>query len=127
MQYTVDQYAHALYETLARAQEKKHKAIIRRFAKMLGRHRATPYLNRILRAFEKRYLQERGLVKVDIQSVSPLSSDVKRKITSALGAKTYVYESQNSGLGAGLTILINNELLIDASAKRQIDMMLRRI
>ncbi len=121
MRYTVQQYASALYQAVRGKSKEEEKETIRRFMEILQRCRETPKLARILRSIEEIYLREHGLKKVAVESASPLSEEVRVEIERILGKEISLHETVSPTLGAGVKILVNDELLIDASAKRQIE------
>ena len=75
----------------------------------------------IITAYEKLVLQKTGTRKVRIESASPITEKLKKEIDDILGGKIYFEEAQNLDLLAGVKIMVDNELLIDASARRQME------
>lgn len=124
MRYRVAQYAEALFGTLEDKNEKERRAIARRFGALLARHRMLGKADAILSAYEKIILRARGARKIMIESAAPVSASLKKEIKKILGAKIYFEEKENPALLAGIKILMDDELLIDASGRRQIDRML---
>ena len=120
MRIQVRQYAEALYEALCHADELKRSDIVRRFYMRLIRDRNQHYLGRIVEEVEKMHIKTQGLHMVTIASASPLSSSLKKEIHDILGGGTIFREKITPGLLAGLTLLIDGETFIDASAEGQL-------
>ncbi|MEK7541526.1 MAG: F0F1 ATP synthase subunit delta [Patescibacteria group bacterium] len=123
MRYRISEYARALSGALEGKNEVDRRAIARRFAEVLMRHRALGKAVVILAAYEKIALRAQGASKVRIESAMRVSAELRAKIRGILGAKIYFTEVENAGLLAGVKILIDDELLIDASGLRQIERM----
>ena len=125
MRYTNAQYAQALSEALGEAKSKGRSVIVHRFLAMLQRHRAISRVSRILEQFEKHSLKSDGLVKVEVTSAAPLTDEIRQHISAALKKKVYLEEIVDAELLGGIKMIVNNEILIDASAKRHIEAMVR--
>lgn len=121
MRYRPAQYAEALYEALEGKGPEDRRTIARNFARMLSRHRMTAKTSVILASYEKLSLRRHGMHKVRIEATSPVSKQIRKEIHEILGAKIHFEEIENPNLLAGVKILVDDELLIDASAKRQLE------
>lgn len=126
MKYRVTQYAQALHAALKNEPASKQKEIMRRFVVLLGRHRMSAKSGLIVSAYEKIVLRESGMRKVKIESAAPITEHLKKEISGILGKKILIEEKMNPELLAGIKILVDNELLIDASAKRQLEKLFTR-
>lgn len=126
MRYRPVQYAEALHEAMSGKKEPEQRAIARRFGRVLARHRVFGKTSAILAAYEKLTLCAQGTRKVRIESTGFVPEQLKKKIQKILGKKIQFEEKENPELLAGVKILINDELLIDASARRQLKGMLRK-
>lgn len=124
MRFTNAQYAQALYETLKDKKGKDRTASIRRFVALLQTHKASSRIDRILEKFEAYSLAADGLLKVEVQSPAPISPEIRRDIQNALKQKVFLDESVHPELLAGIKLIVNNEILIDATARRRIDSLL---
>ena len=125
MKYTIRQYAEALNSALKGKEAAERKKVVGRFLNILRKHRDSARLGRILKEVELLYLKESGLRKVRVEAASPVTDDIRQKVKEILGGKIYLEEEVNPELLAGLRILVDEELFIDASAKRRIGEMLR--
>ena len=121
MKHSPRQYAQAIYLALEKKSEKQRRELWKKVLLLLRRNGDMTKLPSILRGFEKVYLGEEGLQKVDIETVSPLGSGLEKEIKKVLGKKLLISKKINPGLLAGLTIMVNDEVLIDSSAKRRLD------
>lgn len=124
MKYTVKQYAETLYSALKDCSTKEQKEIIARFLLTVRKNGDSPRLELIVRAFEKIYLKDNGLSMVDIEMAGAVPESMKKEIKSILGEGVVLFEKETPELLGGVRIMVNGELLIDASVKRQIDRML---
>ncbi|MBI3442193.1 MAG: F0F1 ATP synthase subunit delta [Candidatus Sungbacteria bacterium] len=121
MKYRIAQYAEALHAALKDAPASKQKQIMRRFAALLARHRMSGKSDSVVAAYEKIVLRENGVRKVKIESAAPVSEQLKKEIGQILGKEVLIEEKTRPDLLAGVKILVDGELLIDASAKRQLE------
>ena len=125
MRYTNAQYAEALFEALEGLKGEKRTLAIKRFFEMLQRNHATSRMGRIIEQFEKHSLKAHNMVKVEVQSASPLTDEIREQIRKGLKKDVVLDEVVDPELLAGIKMVVNNEILIDASAKRHIESMLR--
>ena len=121
MKYRTQQYAQALFQALRDKSVKEQKEIMRRFVALLARHRVSGKTGLIIAAYESIVLRESGMRKVEIEAASPVADALKREITKIVGRKIDYHERINPDILAGVKILVDNEFLIDASGKRQLE------
>ena len=121
MKYRIQQYAQALYEAMEGKKPLEQKEIVKRFVALLARQRVLGKMRLIIAACEKIILQKTDMRKVRIESASPITEKLKKEIGEILGKKVYLEETENPNLLAGIKILVDNELLINASAQRQLE------
>src|SRR3989344_1352795 len=117
MKYSAKQYAAALKLALKGKDAQQRREIIKRFLRILRKNRAGGKLSSILKDLEMQYMHDSGLSKVRVEAASPLSSKIKSEIEKIFGKKLYLEEKTNPELLAGLKILVDGEVFIDASAK----------
>lgn len=123
MKYTPSQYGQALAELLADAPRHRAAAIIRNALAILRKNKDMRFLGRIVRAAERAWLQRHGMRKIAVASASGVPQTVKKEIEAALGAKTLWEETVDSRILGGIRIVVDDELLIDASAQRRLGRM----
>lgn len=121
MKYTTIQYAAALSLALKGRNRTERKKILERFLGILRKERDGAKLERILKAAEMLHLRESGLRKVRVDAASVLPKSIKTEIKKLFGGKIYMEERENPELLAGLRIWVDEEIFIDASAKRQLE------
>ena len=121
MNYRPLQYAQALYAACEKKSDADKKKIVRRFAKLLVEHRATGKTAAICAAYEKLVLQSKGTRKVRVETAGALSEKLKTDIRVMLGKNIHIEALTNRDLLGGVKILIDDEILIDASARRQME------
>ena len=121
MKYRPVQYAEALYDACEDTSEAEQKKIVKKFVEILARHQAIHKAREIYTAYEKLNLRKQGLRSVRLETVTPATEKLKQEIKAILGKDIYIEEVMNSSLLGGVTILIDNEILIDASVKRQME------
>ncbi len=121
MKYKPSQYAEGLYEILKEKRPEEHKEVLKKFYTVLQKNGDSGMIDIILTRYEKLYLQKEGLRKVTVQSASPLSSELKKEIEQNIGSKILYTETVKPELLAGLTILLDDSVFIDASGRTRID------
>jgi F0F1-type ATP synthase delta subunit len=120
MKYSPQQYAEALHDSLEGEIGTKRVKILQRFDELLAKNRDGHLKNRILAQFEKIHLEKQGLRKVDVESAKPVSLETKEQLKKIIGDKILLTEKVNPDLVAGITILVDDSLYIDASARTRI-------
>lgn len=120
MRYSPRQYAKALLSLLAGRKPPEQKELIRRFLSLLSKKRDRSRLGLIVREFEKQHIAALRIKKVCLESADPIPARVKKEMETLLGRNLLFQEKINPALIAGIKILVNDELLIDASAATQI-------
>ena len=121
MKYRPIQYAQAFLEVCENKSEAEQKKIVKRFVQLLVRYRATGSISAICTAYEKLALQSKGMRRVQVEVVNPISEQLKKDIHAILGKNIHIEEVKNPDLLGGVKILVDDEILIDASARRHIE------
>lgn len=123
MRHSVKQYASALVAAVKGKSDSEQREAIRRFITLLRKRGLWSRRMLMLKEAERQYLKEAGAVKVSLASAAPLAPETRREIERVLGKNILWQERTDPGILAGIKILVNEELLIDATAKRQIERM----
>ena len=123
MKYRVSQYAEALAAATEGKSEVAQKMIVKRFTALLARHRVIGKARMICAAYEKIVLQKKGMRSVRIETASPASEKIKKEIHAMLGKNIHIEAITNPDVLGGITIVVDDEILIDASVRRQMDRM----
>lgn len=121
MKYTARQVAHAYCASLEKKTEKEREALAKRFPRVLARLGMSTHARLILREIEKLKLKEKGYSLVEIEAPDSIPAGLSGEIEVALGKKIHISEKINPDVIAGLRILIDDELFVDASARTQIE------
>lgn len=74
----------------------------------------------IIKEAEKITRRKRGIYKIELTSPTKISIKLKKEIEKIIGEKIIFAEKIDTEVSAGLKILIEDEILIDATAKSQI-------
>lgn len=120
MRYTVKQYAEGLLRALQGKTEKQQGEVIKRFMALLQKNGAFQKRKEILKEAERQYLKQEKVKKVSVELASETPSGLQKEIEGALGTKIIFESSVNKNILGGIKILIDDETLIDASARTQI-------
>lgn len=126
MKYTPRQYARAFLAVCKGKSEEEKKEIIKRFFRALKKDRDYQRRRIIFSEIEKQYLSNEHVKKVKIESASSFPKRIKKEIEDIFGKKIMYAESVKKELGAGIKILVDGELLIDATARRQVNNLFRK-
>ena len=121
MKYRLKQYAEALAAATEGKSEAEQKKIVTRFTELLVRHRMIGKAPMICIAYEKLVLQKKGMRSVRIETATSTSKKLKQEFHAALGKNIYIEEIINPHLLGGIKILVDDEILIDASVRRQLE------
>lgn len=123
MKYSNSQYAQALWEGLKGKSASERREVLKNFLVVLRKNRDGARLNRILEEVERASLKNAGMKKVEVESAAELSRGTKREIEAILGKKIVLSGKINPAILAGMKIMVDDELLIDATASRQLSQM----
>lgn len=121
MKFTNRLYAKILLDALENKSVHEKRSIFRRFLYILYKNGAFKNLPIILKEFEAENYRRVGLKKVELESADALSPQLLTDIKSIFSNKVIVYTKVKPEILAGLKIILDNELLIDASAKSRVD------
>lgn len=126
MKYSVKQYAAALVAALREKSDSEQRETARRFFVLLHRHGLWSRRLLILKEVERQFLKEHDARKVAVAAALPLSSKTRREIERTVGKNIFWQETVEPELLAGIKILVDDEILIDASAKRYVKRLFTR-
>ncbi|MBI2640515.1 MAG: F0F1 ATP synthase subunit delta [Candidatus Sungbacteria bacterium] len=121
--YSISQYAAALILALEEKSGSKRSETIRRFLFIVRKNKDWSKLGRIVKEAEKQSLKKQGIKKVEVESAAPLSRAVKKEIEKIIGAKVVLEEKVRPEVLAGIKVLVDDEILIDASGISQVERM----
>jgi len=121
MRYSTRQYVKAFWEALSGKREEEQILLMRNFLKILAKNRDLSRLGLILKEIQRHYFREAGLKKIEVESAAPIPPAIKKELVQIFGEKIYIKESIKPGLLAGIKIIIDDTLLIDASGRKMIE------
>lgn len=120
MKYTIQQYGAALCVLLYNKSDAERRVILANLFSLLRKNRELQRLGLILQETERRLLKKEKTRKVEVETPSLLSENIKKEIEKVLGQNTLLKERIVPDLLAGMRILVDGEILIDATAKRRL-------
>jgi F0F1-type ATP synthase delta subunit len=121
MRYSPRHYAEAFYEALGEKTGKARAYVFENFYRVLRKNGDLAIKNLIFSHFEKIYLKKHNMRKLDIESAKPLDAKIKKSIEDIINAPVMLTEKHNPDLIAGMTMLLDDSLFIDASARTKIN------
>lgn len=125
MKYSIHQYAEALLLALEDKNKQERREVTGRFLEVLREKRDWAKLAQIIKTLELLYLKKAGFHKIVLESAAPAGAKIKSEVKKILGEKIVIEEKVCPELMAGIRILVDGELFIDASAKRSLDILLQ--
>ena len=120
MKYKTRQYAEALAQALDGAEPEVARTRVRTFAELLKKHRMLGKADAIMRVAERSLAKRAGAVRVRVETADTPPASLQKEIAELFDGKVWIEESVHPELLAGVRILIDDEILVDASAKRQL-------
>lgn len=121
MRYSVKQYAAAFTSALGGKSVSEQKELSRRFLLVLQRHGLWSRRMPIIKEVERQYFKERGTRKVAVAAAAPLTAETRQEIERIIGKNIFWQETVEPELLAGMKILIDEEVLIDATGKTRLE------
>ncbi len=100
------------------------RRITKRFFFLIVRERGLSRVEEIIRTIRRAYLKKRGRRKVLLESAAALAPSRRNEISRLFGKDAIIREVVDSGILAGIKIIIDDELVVDASGKSILDRML---
>ena len=121
MKHTIRQYAEAFLSALHEKKEKERARVIKGLLETLRRNGDKSKLALILNETEKQYYKNQNVHKIKLSSVFPVHDSIKKEILKSMGNGVVTDEVIDSSLLGGIKILVDDEILIDATIKRQLE------
>lgn len=97
------------------ASKENEKEQLKHFVMVLRKNGDTRMFEKILKEFERLEEQEEGK-KITVVSSEPISENMKSNIRHVVGKGT-IEEKIEKGRGAGMSIFVGNEYVIDGTVK----------
>lgn len=121
MKHSARQYAEALIDALHGKEDKERLAVLRRFVRLLRRKGDNRQLKRIAVQYEKYLLKREKRVKLEVSSPEALSDKTRKALKEAVGKDLLLIEKIDPSLLAGIQILLDDTVLIDATGRRMLE------
>jgi len=120
MKHSAKQYAQAFFTAMGGKGEKDQKKMMGQFLTTIRKNGDMPHLHGIMREVEKQYYKQQGIHKIEVESATPLSVSTKKQILAMVSHGVITREGVDASLVGGVTICVDDEILIDASIKNQL-------
>lgn len=96
----------------------EQKQITARLLSRLVRDRVLPRAGQLEKDVRRAYMKRAGRADVTVESASKLQSDYRHELMRMFGKDALIREAVNPELLAGIRILVDDELLIDATGRK---------
>lgn len=120
MKYTTKQYASTLLSSLDGKTSKGQGEVIKKFLVVLQKNGDFAKRNQILKEAESQHFKKNGIHRVSVELASEIPANLEKEIEAALGKKIVFEAHKNKDILGGIKILVDDEILVDASARAQI-------
>lgn len=128
--YTVQQYAHTLYEVLEDTHPKDHQKVIDNFVNILVENNDSGLYQEIIKEVKKIEQEKKDKKTVEIITARPLKAEEEQtlfeSINDCLGKNVEFKKAVDQGLISGLVIKVD-DVVIDGSVKKRLEKMKSKI
>lgn len=128
--YTVQQYAHTLYEVLEDTHSKDHQKVIDNFVNILVENNDSGLYQEIIKEVKKIEQEKKDKKTVEIITARPLKAQEEQtlfeSINDCLGKNVEFKKAVDQGLISGLVIKVD-DVVIDGSVKKRLEKMKSKI
>ena len=121
MKHSLALYANAFVELAG--EKRMDRALVRNFLSCIRANGDMPQLTDIIRQIEKLLFTKEGITKVEVQAARDISKEFERGLRAEFGAYADIHFSVTPEIIGGAVIRVQDEILIDASVKRQLDIL----
>ena len=120
MKYKTGQYAEALVDALADVNSETARTRIRSFVELLSKRQMLRKAESIAHTAERLLAKRAGVRRISLESADAPSEACRKDIGDLFDGKVWIKEKVRPDLLCGIRVLIDDEILIDASGKRQL-------
>lgn len=128
--YTIQQYAHTLYEALQDTRPKDHSKVIDNFVDILAENNDGKLYSEIIKEIKKIEQEKKHKKNVEITTARPLKAEEEEalfeSINDCLGKNVEFKKAVDQRLISGLVVRVD-DLVIDGSVKKRIEKMKSKI
>lgn len=121
MKTTPKQYAISLYEATKNASKAEAPELVANFLKLLRTNNDFSKANRIINEYQAYYRKQKGIAKIKVSSSEKLSSATTSGIMKHFDGQVEMEEAIDETLLGGITLEIDDNILIDGSVKRKLE------
>ncbi len=121
MKYPVHAYADAFLSLIEEHPEKKSE-IVKGFARTLQASGDAENVDKIIACVEEKMARKEGRAKIKIYSARILPDALVQKIKNAFGKDALVSHVIAPEIIAGVKIVVNDEIMIDATLKKKLEL-----
>ncbi|MDP3956432.1 MAG: F0F1 ATP synthase subunit delta [bacterium] len=118
-------FAKAFLTVLAGTPETKQGAIVKNLVRAASKYGGDGYLRQISNEVLRLYRKERGFKKIVLYSARPLSKKLHSALIEPFNKSDEVQEKVNPELIAGVKIVIDEELSLDNTLKRKLEVLFK--
>jgi F-type H+-transporting ATPase subunit delta len=121
MKITPKQYAVSLYESTKGVDKFVSEQRISSFVNILKKNNDLSLIAKIIEHYYKHYRREKSISKIEIASNEKLSAETLNKIIQKFHKQIEIEEKIDKSLIGGVVLKIDDNILIDGSAKRKLE------
>lgn len=121
MRTTPKQYAISLYEATKEVPKEEAAQFVENFVKLLRANNDLSLGKKIITEYENYYRKQKGISKLRITSSEKLSSEAINGIVRHFSKQVELEEKVDESLIGGITLQIDDDILIDGSVKKKLE------
>jgi len=121
MKTTPKQYAISLYEATKSASKEEAPELVANFIKLLRTNNDFSKVNRIINEYHVYYRKQKGIAKIKVSSNEKLSPATTSGIMKHFDKQVEMEEAIDENLLGGITLEIDDSILIDGSVKKKLE------
>lgn len=121
MKITPKQYAISLYEATENLSETKAEKVIENFVEILKQNNDLAQEEKIITEYYKHYQKQKNISKIKIKSREKVSPDIMNRIMKKFENQIEIEEEFDSNLIGGISLEIDERILIDGSINKKLD------
>ena len=121
MKTSPKQYAISLYEATKSASKEEAPELVANFIKLLRINNDFSKVNRIVEEYHVYYRKQKGIAKLKVSSSEKLGSATVNGIVKHFDKQVELEEAIDENLLGGITLEIDDNILIDGSVKKKLE------
>jgi len=125
MRPTPTLFAKAFLAVIGETPEKKQATIVKNLVRSASKYGGEGYLRQISGEVLRLYRKERDIKKIMLYSARPLTKKLRLTLTKPFNKSDEVAEKIDTELIAGVKIIIDDELSLDNTMKRKLEVLFK--